>query len=183
MYLFMFRHCSAFSLWSDAGCLHWSVWHNTLFSNKIKNIHISLTILSTYHPSLVKNIHQWFFPHKMLYDDRWLQVTGCQPFYSPLCPWLKSNNQPFTVLLKYSFPTTVQLEEAEHRFPLVRSLTLHLSWHVSSYHQTSCCSESLSVWLTYINCHSTPRYTWILIQVVTIKTVLTGVSALCVAFV
>lgn len=85
--------------------------------------------------------------------------------------------QPTLHSLKDSFPT-VQLGEAEERFTLLWGLTLHLSWHVSSYHQTSWCSQSLGVGLTYINCHSMPRHTLSPIQVITIKTVLTGVRAL-----
>lgn len=155
----------------------------------IWHFHIYQSLKCLYHPGPVKNIHQWFSDRFFSTRDAlWWSLTSGHRLPTFLFATLSLGWNPITSPSQsywgiYSFPTTVQQEEAEQRFTLVRSLTLHLSWHVSSYHQTSCCSESLSVWLTYINCHSMPQYTWILTQVMTIKTVLAGVRALCVAFV
>lgn len=103
----------------------------------------------------------------MFYDGRWLEVIGLNPITgSSQSHWSKA------FLHAYS---TAGGSRGLHCFG---SLTLHLSWHDSSYHQTSCCSQSLSVWLTYVNCHSMPWSILSLIQVMTIKTVLTGVRAL-----
>lgn len=114
-------------------------------------------------------------------DAIWSQQTSGQrlpPFlYATSSPVENPISRPSHSCWSIAF-LQCSRRNAEERLTLLRSLTLHSSWHVSSYRQTSCCSQSLSGWLTYINCHNMPWYTLSLIQVMTIKTVLTGVSAL-----
>lgn len=93
---------------------------------------------------------------------------------------LKSSGRHFVLILKISFPA-LQLEQAEQKVGIasIGDTPLELTCFIVSPNKlVLTVSESLSVWLAYINCPSMPRCTLNPIQVMTIKRVLPGVRAL-----